>query len=193
MVLINSLPQFQIKDKGHVSRLFLQRQIQSFHTAAEKVKNLPYGRNTNSSDLSLVLTEHRGTCSTKHAILARLCEEQGIKDIQLVIGIYEMNDSNTKGVGTVLDKYGLHYIPEAHCYLKYNNKRFDFTNKQDEGEPIEIFLLEQVVKPNQVGSYKRNIHKNFLQQWIELQNKDSDMPLEQIWNIREECIEALSS
>jgi len=60
----------------------------------------------------------RFTCTTKHALLAALAREQHI-NAQLVLGIYEMSERNTPGVGHVLSRYGLSYIPEAHCHLRY--------------------------------------------------------------------------
>jgi hypothetical protein len=60
-----------------------------------------------------VLEEGCGTCTTKHATLTELAREQRI-DVQLVLGIYEMNERNTPGVGRVLGAYGLSCIPEAH-------------------------------------------------------------------------------
>ena len=41
----------------------------SFEELIVKVKNLPYGRNANRYDFSLVLSENKGTCSSKHAFL----------------------------------------------------------------------------------------------------------------------------
>jgi hypothetical protein len=41
-----------------------------------------------------------------------LAIEQNL-DIVLVLGIYEMSEQNTPGVGAVLAKYGLTMLPEA--------------------------------------------------------------------------------
>jgi hypothetical protein len=40
-----------------------------FEALIEKVKNIPYGRNSNRTDFSLVISENKGTCSSKHAFL----------------------------------------------------------------------------------------------------------------------------
>ena len=40
-----------------------------------------------------------------------------------MLGIYEMSDRNTPGVGRVLTAHGLSYIPEAHCYLRCQGER----------------------------------------------------------------------
>jgi len=54
-----------------------------------------------------VLNERRGPCSTKHALLKALADEQGLP-IRLMLGIYEMNARNTPGIGRVLEE---HHMP----------------------------------------------------------------------------------
>src|SRR5215813_13450772 len=116
----SELPKAVLDDKaGEVSAEFLIRVVADFQAAGRYLYQLPYGRNTNRADYRLVLVENRGTCSTKHALLAELAREQGLP-VVLTLGIYEMHERNTPGVGVVLDRYGLLYIPEAHCYLRYD-------------------------------------------------------------------------
>lgn len=134
----------------------------------------------------LVLEEKRGACSTKHALLKVLADEIDLS-LDLVIGIYPMNEQNTKGVGPVLTKYNLPYIPEAHCYLVYQGHRFDFTRHDNHSaEPISEFLYEKVIQPKDIGEKKIKIHKDFLKQHFH------NRSLNEIWQAREECIEALS-
>jgi hypothetical protein len=185
------LPQFKIENKATVSRNFLQIGIKDFHSAIQYVWDLPYGRNSNSSDYSLVLAEKKGTCSSKHAILAKLAQEH-YKDIHLVTGIYEMCEQNTHGVGKVLEKYALSYLPEAHCYLTYKGRRFDYTrNLESINQPIDSFLYEETILPDQIGEYKRKLHQAFLQEWLRDTKMDSITCWEALWGVREECIQAL--
>ncbi len=87
-------------------------------------------RNTCPDDPLIVLTEQRGTCSTKHALLRRLAIEQNL-DVALVLGIYEMAEQNTPGVGDILRKYELVLLPEAHCYLRMARRRIDVTREEN--------------------------------------------------------------
>ena len=91
---------------GPVTARFRALGAHDFAAAAVHVLQLPYGRVTDRSKFWLVLDEGRGTCTTKHATLAALAREQGI-DVQLMLGIYEMSERNTPGVGPVLRAYGL--------------------------------------------------------------------------------------
>jgi hypothetical protein len=175
-----------------VTEDFLSAGITDFRKAARYVRNLPYGRNSDRSDFRLVLREGRGTCSTKHALLAQLAKEQGI-DVALTLGIYEMSERNTPGVGHVLDKYGLLYIPEAHCYLTYRGTRIDITRaKRNPAEPIARFLYEEIIDPEDIGKYKVDLHKRFLWDWVTKSDVAGDLIPEEVWAIREECIAALS-
>lgn len=160
-------------------------------TLSNYLKNVPYGRTKNRSDFASVLTENKGTCSTKHAFLKQVAIENNIDDIQLFIGIYKMNEINTKGVGNVLKSYNLEYIPEAHSYLKINGEIIDITRTTISGDSFENTLLEETeILPNDIGDFKVEFHKNYLKQW--LLKEQINYHFEAIWKIRELCIAALS-
>jgi hypothetical protein len=55
-------------------------------SAVAYIRRLPYGQNTDRGDFRRVLREGKGTCRTKHALLARLAQEQGIP-LELTLGI----------------------------------------------------------------------------------------------------------
>jgi len=186
------LPGVPLRSAGDLTVQFISLGIADFRTAARYVHHLPYGRNSDRSDFTLVLRERRGTCSTKHALLARLASEQDIP-IVLTLGIYEMDHRNTPGVGSVLEKYRLSYIPEAHCYLTYEGGRIDVTRSGVEPvEPIDRFLYEETITPEQIGEYKVELHQRFLRNWVSRGAPTGDRSWEEIWKIREECIAALS-
>jgi hypothetical protein len=176
-----------------VSNAFLSLAKGDLRAAGQHVCELPYGRNDHPDDPLAVLTEQRGTCSTKHAMLRRLAIEQGF-DLVLVLGIYEMNERNTPGVGSVLQRHGLEVLPEAHCYLRVGDRRIDVTRQpaRCDVESISHFLHEEQIDPNQITTYKMGVHKGFLQQWITEERGLGELSLATIWAIREACIAALS-
>jgi len=187
-----ALPLCRLKPSGMVSSAFLNLATSDLRAAGQRVCELPYGRNRNPDDPLAVLTEQRGTCSTKHALLRRLAIEQRI-DLVLMLGIYEMNERNTPGVGAVLERYRLKALPEAHCYLRFGNKRIDVTRQRaSDLEPISYFLHEEEIAPNQITLYKIDVHKTFLQHWMAEGRGEGEMTLASTWAIREECIAALS-
>ena len=187
------LDPIELKPRGPVSAAFLHVSVEDLRSAARYVNRLPYSRNSNLDDPLIVLTEHRGTCSTKHALIRRLAMEQGL-DIALVLGVYEMTEQNTPGVGNVLRKYGLVMLPEAHCFLRMKEKRIDLTRAVEQtgrAEEIARFLYEEDIVPEQITRYKTELHKRFLSQWIADLEQHLKFSLDQVWAIREECIASL--
>jgi hypothetical protein len=182
-----------LKPAGEISAAFVQAGLIDYRAAARFVSCLAYGRNANVNDPLIVMHEGRGTCSTKHSLLRRLAMEQGI-DVALVVGIYEMHERNTPGVGPILKRYGLATLHEAHCYLRLRGNRIDVTREVGAvpPEPITRFLHEEDITPEQIGGYKTTLHRHFLQRWIAETEVAAGRNLDEIWRIREECIAALS-
>jgi hypothetical protein len=50
----------------------------------EKVKHIPYGRNSNRYDFTLVISENKGTCSSKHAFLKDFANKNNIPNINYI-------------------------------------------------------------------------------------------------------------
>lgn len=162
-----------------------------FDTLIEKVKHIPYGRNSNRVDFSLILTENKGTCSSKHAFLKEFANKNNIENVQLFIGIFKMSDTNTTKIGNILSTNNLRYIPEAHCYLKINGNTVDVTTNESFYDKIKTEIIEEIeIEPYQVSEYKVKFHKEFIKNWIK--EKNIPFSFEEIWNIREKCIENLS-
>jgi hypothetical protein len=189
--VVDLLPGVPIADSGPVSRAFLRERCTNFRTAARFAWELAYGRNLSPSAPTAVLDERRGTCSTKHALLARLARELQIDDLELRTGIYDMSEANTPGVGEVLAAHGLRAIPEAHCYLVYRAERIDLTRTDGIGiEPISNFHVELPIEPEQIGDFKRAFHREYLQS-IAGKGDFKMFDADELWAIREECIAAL--
>ncbi len=165
--------------------------ISNWNELIQHIRHLQYGRNSNRHDLSLVLKEQKGSCSSKHALLKLLADRNKIPDVGLIIGIYKMNPSNTPKIGDALNKTGLKFIPEAHCYLRVKGERIDCTSPNSSIQNIEKDILqEQTILPDQVVEFKIDYHRNYLKEWI--QKEGIQKSFEEIWSIREKCIENLS-
>ena len=164
--------------------------IMNWEETINFVKQIPYGRNLNREDFSLIISENKGTCSSKHAYLKDFATKNNIPNVQLIIGIYKMNQTNTN-IGKILSENALEYIPEAHCYLKINNQTVDVTSKESDFEKLKNDLLEEIeIEPYQVADFKVNYHQKFIKNWLKETN--AKVSFEEIWKIREMCIEKLS-
>ena len=166
--------------------------IENWLQLADHIKSLPYGRNSNRKDPSLVWLDQKGTCSSKHAFLKWVADLNNIPNVELMLGMYKMNATNTPKIGNVLKDYQLDYIPEAHCYLKLNEERIDFTSINAQfGKIKNDILLETIINPDQVAKFKVDFHQVYLKDWI----KTYQIPFsfDEIWKIREQCIINLSA
>ena len=156
------------------------------------IKLLPYGRTANRTDLSLVLTEQKGTCSSKHAFLKQIADLNNLPNITLILGMYKMNSKNTPKIGNVLIENNIDFIPEAHCYLSVNGKRLDFTSRNSDFNRLKNdILLERDIEPFQVSEFKVDFHKAYIQTWIETDNIPYNF--DEIWKLREACISTMSA
>ena len=153
------------------------------------VKQIPYGRNANREDFSLIISENKGTCSSKHAYLKDFADRNNIPNVQLIIGMYKMKESNTN-IGKILSENNIEYIPEAHCYLKIDGKTIDVTSESADFDKIKADLLEEIqIESSQVSDFKVNYHQNYIKNWLKETN--SEFTFDEIWKIREDCIEKL--
>jgi hypothetical protein len=183
---------FEIVSGGRISTEFLKRKIRSFYDAQKFVRSLPYSRNTDKTNPATVFTDKCGTCSTKHALLKALADENQINGVKLFIGIFRMNGENTPRVKTTLTRNRLPYIPEAHCYLRYLNQIIDCTTENSKGPDFEYELMEETeIVPSEISDFKVNYHRAFLSQWLK-SNMFPGMTPDLLWNVREQCIRDLS-
>lgn len=186
-------PDFIIQASGSVSESFRMAGAGSFLDACNFVRRMPYRRNREKGNLLAIFADQCGTCSSKHAALKQLAIENSFEKIELMIGIYRMNGINTPKAGPVLKKHGLDYIPEAHCYLKYGGEIIDCTSLRSKGDDFKKDLLQEIrIEPGQAGMFKTGYHKKFLANWLK-ENQGIKYSLDTVWEIREECIKAISN
>ncbi len=186
-------PEFEIKSSQIIPKEFADRNISTFKQAILFVQQLPYGRNSDKNNLLSVFIDNCGTCSTKHALLKRLADENGFDNIKLIVGIFKMNKENTPEISVTLSENKLEYIPEAHCYLKYQNQIMDLTKIDSKPSDFLDELIEEIeILPEQITDYKVDYHKNYLSKWLESE-KQINLSLSEIWKIREQCIQDLAN
>ena len=177
--------------KGLISDVFKKKGISTFEDAFKWVNGLPYNRNSTKEDVLIVLKESCGTCSSKHELIKRLAEENDIMGCSLVLCMFKMAAINAPRVKSVLDKYGLEYIPEAHTYLTINGEVVDLTFPDNpELLYLKDILFTEEITADQIKVYKAETHRAYIRKW----GRESGIPydFEELWGIREECIAELS-
>jgi hypothetical protein len=184
-----ALPTFEITANSLLSQGICEFGITTFAQLVLRVSTIPYGRTTSNSPLA-ILVENRGTCSPKHRLLAEVAQEFQHFEVSLVVGIYDMSEDNTPGVGVVLGAARLDSIPEAHCCLKVDGSRFDFTGLPvGLKSPFESLVSETVVSPVRLVEDKKRLHMEILQAWADRH----DLSIDDAWIVREACIAALAA
>jgi thiol-disulfide isomerase/thioredoxin len=190
---MEKLPNFEIKPNGEISKEFLKMNITNFQEASQFIASLPYGRNLDKNNLKTIFSDNCGTCSTKHATLKKLAEENEFEGLKLMLGIFKMNSQYNPVINETLTKNNLEFIPEAHNYLKFENEILDFTKSNSNASDfVDSLLLEVEILPNQISNYKVEFHKEFLKNWL-TENPKLEFDIEKLWNVREKCIEELSN
>ena len=185
-------PDFHIQSNGIISKEFVEKNIFSFKKAASFIQQLPYGRNLKKNNLASLFIDNCGTCSTKHALLKTLADENDFKKLKLMVGLFKMNKRNTPEIAKTLEHNKLEYIPEAHCYLKYNNIILDYTkNNSKPSNFIDDLIEEMEISPDCISDYKLNYHKNYLKKGLD-KNESIKLSFDNIWEIREQCIQDLA-
>ena len=181
------LPDAPLRPDAPIARRFFSPGIRRYREAARHIWHLPYGRNTDRADYRLVLNEGRGTCSTKHALLAALAAELGLP-VVLSLKLFEMTARSTPAVAETLTAFGLDSVPDAHCVLRSGPHRVDLTWPSEQ-RPAPTCLETETIRPDQIGRYKVDRHSAFLETRARAKRLDPS----HVWQAREACIAALST
>ncbi|NVM18876.1 MAG: hypothetical protein HWN80_14260 [Candidatus Lokiarchaeota archaeon] len=142
------LPDAVIKPIGELSNKFLNLGIKSFNDACDYVHNIDYGYNSNYEDKMIFFKEKKGSCTSKHAVIAGLAQELNIPLYKHVC-VYKFTEEITTGVQEILNKYEIPYVPMVHCFLVYKNYQFDLSegNYNGKKKPIDEYIHAERVDP----------------------------------------------
>ncbi len=149
MDVISLIPNVKLVERGFISRKFLELGITELSQAIKYVHSMKYGYNSNYDDPLILFKENKGTCTSKHATIARLAEELDIPLFKTV-GIYKMTEEIVTGTQEILNDHDIPYIPMIHCFLVYQQHRFDLTegNSNGKNRAIDDFIQSKQVSPD---------------------------------------------
>lgn len=188
----DKLPNAPIIPSGEISRKFLELGIESFKEACNYVHNIDYGYNTNYDDKMIFFKENKGTCTTKHGVIAGLAEELDIPLFKHV-GVYKFTEEISTDANEILEKYEIPFVPMAHCFLVYKDFRFDLTEGNCNGKntSIEEFMHEEKVDPFITRKDEYLLYKKVLKEKV-LPSKEMEGKRERtLLKAREESIKLL--
>ncbi|MCH9632961.1 MAG: hypothetical protein S4CHLAM6_13080 [Chlamydiae bacterium] len=185
-----SCPDFPLDKNQKISSLFYKEKVYTFHAALKYVHKLLYKRISNLEDLTLVLIEKRGTCSSKHGLLAQLAEENGYSHIEVKLGYFKFFSRTLPELKEKFNAIGADYIIEAHCYLSYKGSFIDVTSCQFDARQLlnpKNLLEEVTIKASQTGKVKQAMHKKYFENWCTKYSID----FEKAWSLRCAVIDCL--
>ncbi len=184
---------FPIQDQGPISQQFLRRGIHDFTGAAQFMRQLPYQRNADKTNLASIFAEGGATCGPKHAVLRQLALENDVPALKLKLGVFRMSGQNTPRVAATLARYGLAFLPEAHNYLRFGRTIIDCTRPSASPDDFKAdLLLEIEIEPDQIATPKVAFHQTYLRYWLS-QHPDLGLNFAQLWDVREQCIRDLAA
>ncbi len=168
------LPDKEITSSGKISKKFLELNITSFKDACYFIHNLDYGYNKNYDDEMILFKEKKGTCTSKHGIIAGLAKELNIPLYRHVC-VYKFTEEITNGADEILKKYNIPYVPMVHCFLVYDQYRFDLTEGNNNGKKklIDEYIISERVDPFISGKEEYLIFKRILKEHV-LPSKEMD-------------------
>jgi hypothetical protein len=181
-------PNADIVSSGIFSDQFLRIGIKTFHDACRWVNDLPYDYNSNMVDSLLIFTEKKGVCLTKHGAIARLAEELGLP-IQKNIGFFRLNDELYTGIGKLLEKYGLDYIPQIDCFLQYEGSCVDLTDGNCTGKNKLIDEFDFIIPvPPEISMDEMIIlYMQYIEKYADFEPRFKTVGMDKILTALSEC------
>lgn len=190
----NILPDKPLAPCGIVSDRFLSLGMGTFLEACGYVHALPYGYNSDRDDLMILFKENRGTCTTKHAVIATLAAELNLP-VEKNIGIYAMTETLVTGTDRILAQHGLPYLPMLHCFLVHGRYRVDLTegNANGKNRSIDELLVTERVSATISAKDEYLLYRNALKEHILIREAFKGITVRQILSAREEGLALLKA
>lgn len=179
-------------EKGEFSAKFLDIGVSNFKDACLYVHNLEYGYNSDKDNKWILFKEMKGSCTTKHAVIATLAKELGIP-LYKHVGVYKFTEDICDGAGEITENYSIPYVPMMHCFLVHNNYRFDLTEGNFNGKKtsIEVFIHEKEVIAFITRKDEYNLYIDIVKKYVLPLEEMNGVNRRTIMKAREEAINLL--
>ncbi len=183
------LPDRPLADAGPYAKIFLGLGIERFSQACRYVHELPYGYNSDRDDPMTLFAENKGSCTTKHAVIALLGGELGLA-IDKHVGVYPMTEALVTGTGPILERHRLPYVPMIHCFLVSGGRRVDLSegNKNGKNGPIDDFLYIEKVAPDIAEKEEYLLYRKALKEHVLPRQEFRQVEMKTVLKAREEGI-----
>ena len=188
------LPDADIHSGSAIREAFLQRGLTTFRQACGWVKRLPYGPNPAGDNGLALFDDGCGTCATKHGMIAALAAELGL-NVHKTIGFYRLNDEIVTGVGAILARHRLPFIPQIHCFLECSGSYVDLTEGNATGKNKTIDTYDFIVRvPPALGRDDvQRLYCQYLKLYAAIQPRLGELEASAVLELVRECNQVLTS
>jgi hypothetical protein len=189
---VSVLPDEPLRKELDFCERFLRLGLSTFREAAEYVHRLPYGPNRTPVGEDSLFRDGCGTCNTKHGAITVLARELELP-VDRWYGLYRLNEDVVAGTGTILERYGIPFVPAGHCFLVYINQRVDLTAGNKNGKKREIgdFLTIWPDPPGERPSQHRVRTEEFVKGLLSENPAFRHLSLEEIMEIQAQCMSCM--
>ena len=184
---------FEILSNGPISSYLKNKKVNDFKSTIIFLKSNPI----ELKDLQeIVVKDEEETMSITskiHAVLATLAVENEIKEIELMMGIFLVDQNAFPELENYFKDKDYTNIALTTSYLKFNNKRIDFSSSKQILETIAPKIVrEQRMDPHQSKEWKEKIYEDYIQKWLK-RNPSITYPIEKILKEEKNLIELISN
>jgi len=181
---------FPLLSDEKLSLAFKTIKLNTFQSAAY------YLRSSTSIDnfLNLVVDDSSQSMtktSKTHAVLATLAVENQIDEVELMMGIFLIDELTFPELKNYFSDKNYKTIALTTSYLNINGNRFDFSTDASILDRIANKIVrEQRMDPHQSKEWKEKIYEDYIQKWLK-RNPTIAYSLAQILNDEKNIIELL--
>ena len=184
---------FEILSNKPISTYLKSKNIHDFKSTVTFLKSTPSELNLTQDFVVKDLEETMSTSSKIHAVLADLAVENDINEVELMMGIFLVDQTTFPELENYFADKPYSSIALTTSYLKVNDKRIDFSTEKPIIERISSKIIrEQRMDPHQSKEWKEKIYEDYIQKWLK-RNPYISHPINEILREEKRLIELISS
>lgn len=188
-----ALPAVRLKAAGPITSAFAESGVSSFRDAARLIAALPYGRKFSPVGSSSRAPRQPRERQHKNSLLARLARETKADDRSLHRHLRDGWPQYARDRPCPGSARPCLHSSERIATSNADRQRIDVTSARADNtrRPIERFLVELAIAFEQAGSYKSQLHQEFMRSWMESASVSPIFSFDKLWAVREACIRVL--
>lgn len=184
---------FEILSNGPISSYLKNKKVNDFKSTIIFLKSNPIELKDLQEIVVKDVEETMSITSKIHAVLATLAVENEIEEIELMMGIFLVNQNIFPELENYFKDKDYSNIALTTSYLKISDKRIDFSSSKQILEKITSKIIrEQRMDPHQSKEWKEKIYEDYIHKWFK-RNPSITYPIGKILKDEKTLIELISN